>query len=139
MLSFAAERPARTQNPPLHTFALAEGTAAVFPRAVDVDPSLWAETFGDQPKDVSYYKLLERTMSEGFVYRYLVLAAPDGTLFALQPLLIVDQDLSISLGKQVAAPLLRVLRRLFPAVASFPDDDGRLPGRRWAFWSRGEL
>lgn len=116
MQLLATEPAARIRkNAPLHTFAFGNGTASVFARAADVDRDLWAETFGDQAKDFSYYKLIERTMSRGFLYRYLVLAAPNGKPCALQPLILVDQDLSLSLGDR-ARRWLSFLRGFFPRL-----------------------
>lgn len=115
MHTLAAESAAHVGKAPIHTFALAEGTATIFERAADIAPQLWAETFGDQPKDFSYYALLERTMSEGFLYRYLVLSLPNEEPYALQPLILVEQDLSISLGK-FAAQVVEALRRFFPRL-----------------------
>ncbi len=115
MQLLAADPAARNQQAPLHTFALADGTATIFARAAQIDPKLWAETFADQPKDLSSYELLERTMSRGFLYRYLVLTAPNGKPFALQPLIVVDQDLAVSLGRPLAR-VLGLLRRFFPRL-----------------------
>ncbi len=108
-----AESATRSRNAPLHTFDLAQATALVFAHAGAVPSGLWADAFGDQPKDFAYYDLLERTMAQGFAFRYLVLAWPNGKPFALQPLIIVDQDLSISLGGW-AAPFLQTVRRFYP-------------------------
>lgn len=111
MASLTAERAARIRPAPLHSFAAGTVRATIYARAADVDPALWAETFGDQPKDLAYYQLLERTMTTGYLYRYLVLSLPNDTPFALQPLLILDQDLAISLGRWLKL-LLRALRGL---------------------------
>ncbi|MBA3833542.1 MAG: GNAT family N-acetyltransferase [Chthoniobacterales bacterium] len=54
-------------------------------------------------------------MSGGFLYRYLVLTAPNGKPFALQPLIVVDQDLAVSLGRPLAR-VLGLLRRFFPRL-----------------------
>ncbi|HMJ05706.1 MAG TPA: hypothetical protein VK474_05575, partial [Chthoniobacterales bacterium] len=95
-----AGRPAAFKKPaPLQEFSLAAGRAAIFARAADIAPQLWLATFGKQTKDFSYYELLERTMAPGFCYRYLVLTNDDGRPVALQPLILVDQDLSLSLGR----------------------------------------
>ena len=111
-----AARPAAFNKPaPLQEFALGAGRAAVFARAADVAPELWLETFGEQTKDFSYYELLERTMAAGFSYLYLVLATADGKAVALQPLILVDQDLSLSLGEN-ARRILAQTRRIFPRL-----------------------
>lgn len=103
------------ESAPLCTFALREGNAAIFARAAEVYPHLWSEGFGEQEKNFFYYELLERTMQAGFSYRYLALAAEDGKWCALQPLLLVDQDLSLSLSPRTVR-LLDLLRKAFPRL-----------------------
>lgn len=117
MQSFAAQlMPARLrQSVPLHTLALHEGSAQVHGRAADIDPQFWAETFAGQAKDRAFYELLERTMDRGFLYRYLVLRLPNDKPVALQPLILVDQDLALSLG-ETARRLLGFGRRFFPRL-----------------------
>ncbi len=117
MQSFSAQfRPARVRRSfPLHTLGLHEGSAQVYLRAADIDPSFWADTFAGQAKDRAAYELLERTMDGGFLYRYLVLRLPNEKPVALQPLILVDQDLSLSLGA-IARRLLGFGRRFFPRL-----------------------
>ncbi len=112
----AALTPARVrQSAPLYTFPLRQGHAAIYARAADVDSQLWAETFAGEAKDFAYYDLLERTMARGFLYRYLVLVLPNEKPMALQPFILVDQDLAVSLG-ETAGRFLGSLRRLFPRL-----------------------
>lgn len=117
MQSFAGElAPARVRGGgSLYTFACRNGVASIYARAAEIDLRLWLEAFGDQAKDVAYYQLLERTMSRGFLYRYLVLSLPNEKPFALQPLILVDQDLSLSLGP-AAVRALAFGRRFFPRL-----------------------
>ncbi len=111
-----AGSPATFNKPaPLQEFSLGAGRAAIFARAADVAPELWLETFGEQTKDFSYYELLERTMTTGFSYRYLVLTTAEGKAVALQPLLLVDQDLSLSLGRRTRRVLAQA-RRIIPRL-----------------------
>lgn len=117
MQSFAAQlmpAPVR-RSAPLHSFALRGGSAQVYARAADFDPQIWAETFAGQAKNRAYYELLERTMDRGFLYRYLVLSLPNEKPIALQPLILVDQDLSLSLG-ETDRRLLEFGRRFFPRL-----------------------
>ena len=115
MTSLIATRAGRIASAPLHALRLRGGRAEIYAQAGDIDPAFWAETFGDQPQDFAYYQLLERTMASGYLYRYRLLVSPNDVPFALQPLFIVEQDLTISLG-QAAAPLFRALRRFFPGL-----------------------
>lgn len=98
---------------PLVRFVLSEGSAEIWSRAADVDVSVWAETFGSCPKDFAYYQLIEETQREHFVYQYLVLRDGRNQPVALQPLLMVDQDLAASLHG-FPDRLVRGIRRLFP-------------------------
>src|SRR5689334_687502 len=100
---------------PRTTFLLTNATARVFARAAEVDSTLWEETFSDQAKNFAYYQLLEQTMTAGFAYRYLVLSSPSEKPFALQPLILVDQDLSLSMKGHWARGLQK-LRRIFPRL-----------------------
>ncbi len=100
---------------PLQTFFLRGGSAAIYARAAEVDRLLWGETFSGQVKDLAFYELLERTMTAGFTYRYLVLRLPHDEPVALQPLILVDQDLSLSLG-ETTRNTLGFLRRFFPRL-----------------------
>ena len=95
------------------TFALRGGTAEIFARTTDVDPQLWADAFGDHPKDFEYYRLIEETMTDHFTYRYLVLRDTKGVPAALQPLLIVDQDLSASSNGGILRAV-KLIRRIAP-------------------------
>ncbi|HEY1770242.1 MAG TPA: GNAT family N-acetyltransferase [Chthoniobacterales bacterium] len=113
MQSLADASALRIGPAPLHVFALREGASKIFARAADVDPELWEQTFSGQPKDFSYYELLERTMSRGYLYRYLVLFSPNDEPFALQPLVIVDQDLTIAFAPHWRRAIA-ALRRFFP-------------------------
>ncbi|MBA3962244.1 MAG: GNAT family N-acetyltransferase [Chthoniobacterales bacterium] len=115
MQACALEFATRTRSGPIHVFALANGTAAIYARAADVSPALWAETFGEQEKDLRYYELLERTMARGFLYRYLVLFTPNDKPFALQPLILVEQDLAISLGERTKRALAEA-RKFLPRL-----------------------
>ncbi len=112
MLTLSAEPQKRLTNSAMPRLDLAGATATIVTKAADIDPAFWAMTFGDQPKDYLYYDLLERTMREGFEYRYLVLNSRDGTPLALQPLIIADQDLSISFPK-IAQRIVRVFRSIW--------------------------
>lgn len=110
-----APKTGRSRVQPLAELRLTNGTGRIFARADEVDPVLWHETFGHRAKDFVYYQLLERTMSAGFIYRYLVLLLPNETPFALQPLILVDQDLAISLRGKLAW-LVQRLRLHYPRL-----------------------
>lgn len=104
--------PSRIRRPG-NSFELKAGSAEVFNRAQEIDPALWAATFGQSPKDFAYYRLIEETMTDHFSYRYLVLRDGHGTAIALQPLIIADQDLTASSGPRLTASV-NAIRRLAP-------------------------
>ncbi len=91
---------------PLSVYRLTHGTAKVFARASDVAEHIWEEAFGGSWKDFDYYRLLEETMSVGFSYQYLVLFDPAGQAEALQPLILVTQDLAISMSGVLAGVIV---------------------------------
>jgi hypothetical protein len=103
----------RVQNDPLTTLPLTQGRAHIFRHAADVDPALWAATFGHSHKDFEYYRLIEETLREHFTYRYLVIEDAAGRAYTLQPLIVVDQDLAASAGGAIAEVIRRV-RSLAP-------------------------
>jgi hypothetical protein len=95
----------------LRWYALSHGSAELFAHASDIDRLIWQSAFADQHKDFAYYRLLEETMTEQFVYRYLLVRDRDGEPIALQPLIITKQDLAASAGAfcQRAVATVRML------------------------------
>ncbi len=79
-------------------FFFEKGSAKVFAHAADIDLDFWQATFGVGHKDFEYYRLLEETVQDGFIYRYLVLLDSSERPIALQPLIIVDQDLATAIN-----------------------------------------
>ena len=97
------------------SFPLRSGSAQVFSRACDVKPALWDAGFGGGHKDFEYYRLIEDTQKAGFSYRYLVLRDSGGEPIALQPLIMVDQDLSASANSAIRR-CVEVGRRIIPRL-----------------------
>jgi Acetyltransferase (GNAT) domain len=85
----------------------------VFSRAAEVDPEIWRAAFGDDQKDFEYYRLIEETLANDFAFRYMVLLDETDQATALQPLILVDQDLAAT-SKSVLASLVRGIRRVWP-------------------------
>jgi uncharacterized membrane protein len=104
------EPPAR---PALNSFPLSAGIAQVYGRAADIDPEIWQAGFGESHKNYEYYRLIEDTMSEHFDYRYLLLFDRESNPVALQPLVLVDQDLTAS-TQSVFARVVNRVRRIWP-------------------------
>jgi hypothetical protein len=98
---------------PLDLFPLRGGSAHVYARAAHVDAAIWGAAFGDTHKDFEYYQLIEDTMAQDFTYRYLLVLDEQRDPVALQPLIIVDQDLGTTSTGSLAATL-KTARRLWP-------------------------
>src|SRR5689334_21462211 len=64
-------------------------------------------------KDSRYYAIVEETILQGFEYGYFVLEDDLGTVRAVQPFFILDQDLLAGAGRRMTA-LVRLIRKLFP-------------------------
>jgi hypothetical protein len=53
----------------------------------------WASAFAGKHKDRRYYELVEDTIQPDFVFRYFAIKDDDGSVRAVQPFFIIDQDL----------------------------------------------
>jgi len=92
-------------------FFFPSGSAKVFARSVDIDPQLWQVTFGAEPKNFEYYRLIEETIQTGFAFRYLVLFDLSERAIALQPLIIVDQDLAATINGRLGGVISSIRAR----------------------------
>jgi Acetyltransferase (GNAT) domain len=72
----------------------------------------WARAFAEWRKDRRYYELVEDTLSQGFEHRYFVIQDARGEVRAVQPFILLDQD--ILEGVPRAKPLAAAVRRLWP-------------------------
>ncbi|HEY2711166.1 MAG TPA: GNAT family N-acetyltransferase [Chthoniobacterales bacterium] len=114
MLSPAVDLEARRgAHPPLHSIPLGQCWGWIYADAGHVNLALWQETFGGRLKDFAYYRLLDQTLATDFAFRYLVLGLPNENPFALQPLILLDQDLSIGFDPRLRAKI-RLIRRYLP-------------------------
>lgn len=85
----------------------------VFTRADLARHPHWDRAFADQRKDRRYYEIVEDTICPEFRYRYFALADARGTVQAVQPFFILDQDIVAGTGPRTRAVIDRV-RRLWP-------------------------
>jgi predicted N-acyltransferase len=85
---------------------------AIVARAALAQVPRWTRALAGRRKDRRYYEILEDTVP-GFDYRYILIAGDDGTVRAVQPCLILDQDLLQGVGGRVVAVAARV-RRYWP-------------------------
>jgi predicted N-acyltransferase len=72
----------------------------------------WQQAFARERKDHRFYELVEDTLTDGYRYGYLTVTQ-GGTLCAVQPCFLLDQDLLAGLGGG-ARKLVAGFRRLWP-------------------------
>ncbi len=89
------------------------GTVEVCLWCRDVEPQLWEASFGNQAKDGRFYHLAEDCLMDQFGFRYLILRNGRTGEAVLQPALVVDQDGSAGMPRQVRR-LVAAVRRIFP-------------------------
>jgi Acetyltransferase (GNAT) domain len=73
----------------------------------------WQTAFARQRKDRRFYELVEDTIHQGFDYRYFAVVDEKGEVRAVQPFLIVDQDLLAGLADRITK-LAGLVRRVWP-------------------------
>jgi hypothetical protein len=73
----------------------------------------WQTAFARQRKDRRFYELVEDTLDQGFDYRYFAVVDKGGEVRAVQPFLIVDQDLLAGLAERIVR-LAGLVRRVWP-------------------------
>src|SRR4051794_1645153 len=86
----AHHRTARKMNAPAATIL---GRAYVATRDELAQCDRWSRAFAAQRKDRRYYEIVEDTIRQGFDYRYFVVEDAGGSVRAVQPFLLRDQDL----------------------------------------------
>src|SRR5438093_2572525 len=75
----------------------------------------WRDAFSDVRKDHRYYELVEDTLAQGFDYRYFVVRDANGGIVAIQPFLLLDQDLLAGADRGIGA-LAGLVGRAWAAV-----------------------
>src|SRR5436190_2716017 len=73
----------------------------------------WRKAFADVRKDHRYYELVEDTLEQGFDHRYFLVRDASGSIVAIQPFLLLDQDLLAAASPRIGAIAGR-LRRAWP-------------------------
>ena len=73
----------------------------------------WADAFAERRKDHRYHELLEDTLSQGLEHRYFAIRDARGEVRAVQPFVILDQDLLVGVDLRVRRAAAEV-RRLWP-------------------------
>ena len=73
----------------------------------------WKTAFARHRKDRRFYELVEDTIYQGFDYRYFAVVDKNGEVRAVQPFLMVDQDLLAGLAERIVK-LAGLVRRVWP-------------------------
>jgi len=73
----------------------------------------WRHAFADKHKDHRYYEVVEKTIRQGFEYRYFVIKNADGEVRGVQPFFLLDQDLLGGLDPRMRNPI-ELVRRAWP-------------------------
>jgi predicted N-acyltransferase len=68
-------------------------SVAVVTRAELAGCEAWIDAFPDQRKDYRYYEILEDTLRDDFEYAYFAIRDEAGTTLAVQPFILLDQDI----------------------------------------------
>jgi Acetyltransferase (GNAT) domain len=93
--------------------AVEVGEVGVFSRRELAHCNHWPHAFSDERKDFRYYELVEDTLHPEFEYRYFVIKDATGTIRAVQPFFILDQDMLVGISPAVG-PSIELIRRFFP-------------------------
>jgi len=75
--------------------------------------SLWRTAFASHRKDRRFYELVEDTIHQDFDYRYFAIIDENGQARAVQPFLMLDQDLLAGLPTRLVA-WVSLARRVWP-------------------------
>jgi hypothetical protein len=89
------------------------GSAAVVRAIPPEDYEVWVAGFEDYPVDHRYYELVHESLEDQFAHHYLLLKDAGGATRAIQPFLIVSQDLATGTPMAIRNLLARIRGR-FP-------------------------
>jgi hypothetical protein len=93
--------------------AAASGSVDVWSRAELMGCRRWTNAFARERKDRRFYELVEDTIHPEFDYRYFVVKDASGTVCAVQPFFVLDQDLLVGASPWLGE-LTSAVRRLWP-------------------------
>lgn len=91
------------------------GRAVVANRVPEVDAATWAEGLAHQANDHRYYELTHDALGHQFEHYYLLLQDHTGKTRAIQPFLMVKQDLVTGMPKAIRR-LMDKVRQRFPSA-----------------------
>ena len=89
------------------------GSVEIMSRGEVMGCARWASAFAGKHKDRRYYELVEDTIQPDFVFRYFAIKDEDGSVCAVQPFFIIDQDLLLGMNTRLGG-VIGFVRRLWP-------------------------
>jgi hypothetical protein len=104
---------AATSSPRSMLFQTSSGSAVVTERIPDEDYETWVGCFEGKAADHRYYEIVHLSLKNQFEHYYLLLKDAEGHTRAIQPFLIVSQDLVLGTPGLVRKPV-NWIRRYFP-------------------------
>jgi hypothetical protein len=73
----------------------------------------WADAFAGRRMDHRYYELVEDTLAQGFEHRYFVVRDAVGEVRAVQPAIVLDQDMLVGVTLRLRR-MAEAVRRVWP-------------------------
>ena len=98
------------------------------------DHEVWVAGFEGYPVDHRYYEIVHESLKDQFAHYYLLLKDAGGVTRAIQPFLIVSQDLATG-TPAVIRNLLARIRTPFSGILEAANVNGRLLRRRRGYCS----
>ncbi|MBV8587788.1 MAG: GNAT family N-acetyltransferase [Verrucomicrobia bacterium] len=95
----------------LFEFRTGIGPVRVYRRIPEELQTLWEGGLAFSPTDARYYEILAATLNDQFEHLYLALADESGTFRAVQPFLLVKQDLVMGTPDSVRRAVAKVRQR----------------------------
>jgi len=107
----------KASQPASHIISVATsfGRAVVAHRVPEADAEVWAAGLQHQANDHRYYELTQDALGHQFEHYYLILQDHTGKTRAIQPFLMVNQDLVTGMPKPFRR-LMDKVRRKFPSA-----------------------
>ena len=95
------------------TLNLESATAWVVQSSAEIPADLRSRAFASHSKDFRYFELIEKTLSDQFDFRFVIMRDSATLQWAIQPIFFVDQDLLAGLPRSVKA-FIALVRKRFP-------------------------
>jgi hypothetical protein len=111
----AISRKASEQTSQIISVPTSFGRAVVASRVPEADAATWAAGLAHQANDHRYYELTHDALGHQFGHYYLLLQDKAGNTRAIQPFLMVNQDLVTGMPKSIRRAMDR-LRQKFPST-----------------------